>query len=311
MKKLRYLLLLMLGLNPIFLYSQFKVQTNGNVSVGTTSDYGASLNVRNYNKRGISINSDWSVSYGQAIRTVHHRQDGVSYVVNYQYYSTNKDLFFIMSYDGSCYTWGDYYTLSDSTIKNDIREIESPLQKIKSLDGITYLYKEEILNKKYTDGTLKRRYGFLAQDVERILPEVVEETKDGQLAISYASMVPLLVEAIKEQQMEIDALKEELNTTKKTLTNLSSNMILRDINSIYPNPADQSSVAEIFITGDVNTAKLLFYDLNGKLIKSIEISDRGEIIIPIQAEVLTKGTYFCSLSVDGQILDTQKFVVGN
>ncbi len=57
---------------------------------------------------------------------------------------------------------------------------------------------------------LGRQLGFLAQDVEKVLPELITTAKDGLKSVAYASFVPLLVEAIKAQQAEITALKAQV-----------------------------------------------------------------------------------------------------
>ena len=73
------------------------------------------------------------------------------------------------------------------------------------LNGVEYEMKtEEFPNKYFQPG---RQMGLLAQDVEKIVPEAVNE-KDGYKGVDYARLVPLLIESIKELKNEIDALKK-------------------------------------------------------------------------------------------------------
>ena len=58
----------------------------------------------------------------------------------------------------------------------------------------------------------ERYAGVVAQEVEKVLPEVVSEDDDGMKSVAYGNMVGLLVEAIKEQQKQIDALTARINT---------------------------------------------------------------------------------------------------
>jgi hypothetical protein len=60
----------------------------------------------------------------------------------------------------------------------------------------------------------ERHYGVVAQEVERVLPEVVKEGPDGEKSVSYTEIVPVLIEAIKEQQKEIERLKMEVTELK-------------------------------------------------------------------------------------------------
>ena len=105
---------------------------------------------------------------------------------------------------GSLWVNGTTYA-SDARFKQNITAIESPLQKLMQLNGVEYEMKtEEFPNKYFQPG---RQMGLLAQDVEKIVPEAVNE-KDGYKGVDYARLVPLLIESIKELKKEIDALKK-------------------------------------------------------------------------------------------------------
>ena len=94
---------------------------------------------------------------------------------------------------------------SDKRLKENISTIENALEKVKQLEGVTY-------NKIETPEF--KETGLIAQDVEAVLPEAVNSSEDGMLAIAYSRLVGLLVEAIKEQQIQIDELKTQINKTK-------------------------------------------------------------------------------------------------
>jgi hypothetical protein len=55
-----------------------------------------------------------------------------------------------------------------------------------------------------------QQIGFIAQEVQQVVPEVVDEGPDGMFSLSYQQLIPFLVEAIKEQQAEIDELRARL-----------------------------------------------------------------------------------------------------
>ena len=113
-----------------------------------------------------------------------------------------------------------YY--SDERLKNFTGTIENAIDKVKSLNGYYYSENEKAKEFGYKNQD-KKQVGVSAQEVEAVLPEVVslapfdigddEKSKSGEdyKTVDYARIVPLLIEAIKEQQTQIDELKEKLN----------------------------------------------------------------------------------------------------
>ena len=65
-------------------------------------------------------------------------------------------------------------------------------------------------NSKYLSRVDKTNLGVIAQDVVKVIPEIVKERKDGYLAVKYEQLVPVLIEGMKEQQKQIDELKQKL-----------------------------------------------------------------------------------------------------
>jgi len=89
--------------------------------------------------------------------------------------------------------------------------IEDALDKVKKLRGVKWEWND--LASEVTKAAPNT--GLIAQEVKEVLPEVVKEREDGYLGLDYAKMVGLLVEAIKEQQIQIENLKIELTECKK------------------------------------------------------------------------------------------------
>ena len=120
---------------------------------------------------------------------------------------------FAFSVLGNLWVNGTTYT-SDERFKKNISDIQSPLQKLLQLRGVEYEMNSKEFPKMYfTNG---RQIGLLAQNVEKIVPEAVNE-KDGYKGVDYARLVPLLIESIKEQQKKIEALEKENIEIKKIL----------------------------------------------------------------------------------------------
>jgi hypothetical protein len=97
-----------------------------------------------------------------------------------------------MSIAGDIFATGTLITLSDASVKYDIKPIENALDRVLALNGCTYNMTTDI-------GDDSRRYtGLIAQDVKDVLPEAVYTTDTGKLSVAYGNLVGLLVEAIKE-----------------------------------------------------------------------------------------------------------------
>ena len=103
----------------------------------------------------------------------------------------------------SIYADYDIAAYSDARVKEDVITISGALEKVRSMRGVTY--------KRIGLESDKRFMGVIAQEVLPHAPEVVHQDEDGMYSVSYQNMVGLLIEAMKEQQQQIDELKEQLN----------------------------------------------------------------------------------------------------
>lgn len=180
-------------------YAQIYVDSNGKVGVKTTSPETA-LTVNGE----VRILSTETVDYGSAIRATVSNQNACAYHLHNNYYG--QDVFYV---SGTGFIWcklGGYFG-SDKNMKDDIRDIDSPLHKVLNLHGVTYKFKDP----KGNEPDSVRRMGLIAQEVEQVVPEVVKEMNDGTKAIAYTDLIGVLVEAMKEQQAQIDTLQKQVN----------------------------------------------------------------------------------------------------
>ena len=90
-----------------------------------------------------------------------------------------------------------FYYSSDRNLKTNIQPISNALDKVQQLQGVTFDWKE--------DGSSS--VGLIAQDVEEVFPELVHTDEEGVKSVEYANLVAVLIEAVKEQQKEIDELR--------------------------------------------------------------------------------------------------------
>jgi hypothetical protein len=106
-----------------------------------------------------------------------------------------------------------FTTTSDERLKENIQTIQDPLEKLNSLRGVAYNLKGSSEAGSAAEPP-KRRMGVLAQEVQKVLPEAVQTRDDGYLAVEYSALTPVLIEAVKAQQKEIEELKAELQALK-------------------------------------------------------------------------------------------------
>ena len=101
---------------------------------------------------------------------------------------------------GSLTATGDIESTSDERVKTDIKTIPDALDKVLQLRGASFT--------KYN----KKSIGVIAQEIEKVIPEVVTvpDGEDGLASVAYGNLVGLLIEAIKEQQQQIDAIEERV-----------------------------------------------------------------------------------------------------
>ena len=115
---------------------------------------------------------------------------------------TRSDAFTVW-FNGDATLAGNLNINSDARLKANIVSLGSTLAKLLQIDGKSYTMKK--------DESEKQKIGLLAQDIEKVFPELVSES-NGIKSVNYQGLVPVLINALKEQQSEIDELKAMLKT---------------------------------------------------------------------------------------------------
>jgi hypothetical protein len=133
---------------------------------------------------------------------------------------------------------------SDSRYKENIKGISNALNLVKKLNGITFDYSPKFYSndKLVQSKTGKNQLGFIAQDVQKVIPQIVmyDDSTDSY-SMDYAKLVPVLVEAIKEQQSQIDSLKKlnqgsTLKSAQITTTSATETTKQASLDQNAPNP---------------------------------------------------------------------------
>lgn len=245
---------------------------------------------------------------------------------------------------------------SDERLKSNITKLpDLSINSILNLQGVTYKLKTNgsaLLAKSlnpidFTKGDTtnsqtnlrtqdtaffnRNHIGFIAQDVQKIFPELVYPDKDGILAIDYIGFIPLLVESIKglnnnhlRDSLNLKNLQNKLINVETQLNQKSGQQILNstlvtavDDESIGlpllyqsdPNPFNQNTSITYYLPLNITTAKIYLYNMQGIQIKSYPINEPANGNILIQASELVPGMYLYTLIADGKEIDTKKMIL--
>ena len=115
--------------------------------------------------------------------------------------SSDLPLSYKLMVSGSIKASGTVVQGSDSRLKEDIYPIDNALSRIENIDGVYFTYKD----------SGEKSIGVIAQDIQKILPEVVSEDNNGYLGVNYSGIVPVLIEAVREQSSIIKDLEDRIS----------------------------------------------------------------------------------------------------
>ena len=244
---------------------------------------------------------------------------------------------------------GEVYTnnlliTSDISTKREIKTIESSLDKVMQLRGVTFESEFDlkdnlelsdfVAENEQTNMTQKlvtqmnsersrKHMGVVAQEVEEVVPEVVRTTLNGTKAVAYTELVGLLIEAIKEQQSQIEELKAQVfsqestnpvrnlrSVSDKDALSISSDVAVK--NMLYqnvPNPFTSDTKIRYTLSEDVVNANLYIYNMQGTQIKNISGLSGGAGVITINGRELKAGMYIYTLIADGKEVDTKRMIL--
>jgi hypothetical protein len=299
-------------------------QTNSNLGMWGIGVHGEGLNINRIHSGMVSnpsngifyIDSNWNVGIG------------VSWSMNPQYRLDIRG--------GEARVDGAIVQTSDKRYKKDIAPLTEDFDKLSKLNSIKYKRSSEVLKAKYdelkkltyaeNDATKKKAYegdllsakkqisdaekdtvthfGFIAQELREIYPNLVFEDNEGYLSVNYIGLIPVLVEAIKEQQQQINELKgkgfEKTNATVVSDAKLYQN---------NPNPFTDNTEIKFYIPENSSSAMICIYDLNGSQIMRFDLRDKGYSSLTVRGRELKAGMYIYALLVDGKEIDTKRMIL--
>ncbi len=201
---------------------------------------------------------------------------------------------------------------SDARFKKNVKTIENALNKIMKLNGLSYEFKtDEFKTRGFSEGL---NIGFLAQDVKKVLPELVKVDNDGYYSVNYDGIIPVLVEALKEQQLQIENLKNKItNANSEDITSkLQNSSEAKNQNTLeqnIPNPFSKNTTIKYSVSNNSKNALIYLFDMQGALIKTYENLNIGLGELVINGGELKAGMYLYSLVVDEKEIDTKRMIL--
>lgn len=285
-------------------FGQLRVHSNGAVSIGTLSSSGYTCTIAGYS--GLKL------------------VDGSSYIR----FTPSTAQGIIGSQSNNIYLWTNesiaYNDLhiedlaegSDSTTKTNITKLESGLETVLLLEPKSY---NRIMD---STGTAERNvsYGFLAQDVQEINPNLVVYGMDSALLLHTTQIIPFLVLGVQQQQVMIDSLSNHITKLENALynggidgetagimTNQSGELI--ELGQNNPNPFKESTSIPYNIPATTKSAQIIVYNMRGEQLKAYPISNFGEGQLIIEGSTFKAGMYMYALIVDGQFIDSKKMIL--
>ena len=282
--------------------AQIKIIGNGNVGISTPAP-AFKLDIN-------SVESRFFYSGKNALHINHFGMDP-------RLCSSDKIVFY--KTDGSGFANIECQVLTqqaDRNLNENIVSLENMgIPTIEKLNGVSFSTKN--------DPTKRIQSGLFAQDVESVIPEAVftnDSTKIKSLA--YSAIIPYLVEAIKEQQIQIRELTDMIVSLNENL--VAKGLLINSFATSYlqntgnekarldqniPNPFSKETRIGCFIPETATSSFLNNYSMNGTLLQRFSIKDKGKQFVTVDGLSLIPGTYLYSLVVDGKEVGVRKMIL--
>ena len=215
------------------------------------------------------------------------------------------------------------YNYSDARAKENVESLNSGLNTILNLRPVTYTWKNSTATDAASsfsasdtpvaygpeeDNTIQ--YGFLAQEVEEVIPDAVKTDEEGHKLINYTALIPVLVQSVQELQGIIDEQAATISglrskmTEKGTLMSESANKLV----SCSPNPTQGEMTFTYELEDNCVNAYILISDLSGNQEMKIE-NLFGESKVSKNLSGLRSGLHIATLVVNDNIQDSKQIIV--
>jgi len=258
----------------------------------------------------------------------------------------NTDSNFYAGYfEGNLVYTGALIGPSDAKLKENIEPLDDALSLILQMEPKQYEFKTDEYALSMPEG--ERHFGLIAADLKKIAPELVHTvvapehrkfTDSSSIeprpqiryeGVNYIEIIPMLVGAVQQMKASNDSLRQELADLKEdvnqccgtgyrlsnpeegdTVSHLTVELAnIREIilEQNVPNPFKEQTIISYFVPDDAQSAQLIFFDQNGKHLKTVDV-EKGYGIMTVFAQNLNSGTYSYSLVINGEVAETKRMI---
>lgn len=216
------------------------------------------------------------------------------------------------------------YNYSDARAKENVQTLKSGLSSVLSLRPVSYKWKRatvvrslssEPSGKENTTSSVaygsaeddQTQYGFLAQEVEEVLPDAIKTDEEGHKLINYIAIIPMLVQAVQELQATVEAQAQRI----EQLSNGKGTQLIGTTNckilSCSPNTTNGFVTISTQLDNEVKSAKIIISSLMGSREKELAVSSQSPMV-STNISSLNSGIYIVSLLVNGKLADYQRLI---
>lgn len=252
---------------------------------------------------------------------------------------------------------------SDARLKENIEPLTNSLSSLNKLNAVSYNLKStntkssfpattqnatatlaettdelnekearEIIRERETEEKLsqeasRKRIGLLAQDLQKVFPELVTTDENGMLSIDYIGLIPVIIEGMKEQNAIIAAQSEKIKelehsnnnnltnelvpASRKATTEIENISANQNANAFLyqntPNPFQDQTEIRYFVPEGMQEAYICIFNMQGTLLKKSPTDSSGSLII--RSAELSSGMYIYTLIADGKEIDTKRMIL--
>lgn len=251
----------------------------------------------------------------------------------------------LLEVNGTAYIPGGVWTASDRNFKENISDYSQGMEVINKLHPVTFRFRDDIYFDKpdASAPAVKRNFpegqqiGFIAQELETVLPNMVKTNEKGEKAVNYDQLFGVIVQGMQEQDEQLAALAEvndglkaqndhlqhmldELNARLAALegegngSNKWADASSQGMDNAYleqnsPNPFGENTVIRYYLPAQSGDARIVIRSDKAQEVLNFTLEHKGSGNIIVSGNSLAAGVYFCELYVAGKLVDTKKMML--